>query len=102
MANNFMNLEMVIKGVNANVNRMVYMLDGFSVNYTRWIEYYLEYRALKKYVSYNEEFKKLLKDLGIALINADVSCTIEEEKSYNEWCKSIEQDLGYSRKMEIK
>ena len=100
--NSIMDIDIAIKGIHSNVERMKYILS-FDISYNKWMEYYLEYRALRRYSSYGEEFIKLGKELGKSLIDAkdNVSCTKEEEDSLNSWCESIIENLGYSKKLEI-
>ena len=90
-------LDSIFKSIQDNVDLMVFNLYNFDVSYVQWIEFCLEYNALKRYNYYGELFRSLSRDLGHALINASVSCTKEEEHSYTEWCFLIERDLGISK-----
>lgn len=100
MSENASKLESVIKAINDNVDMMVFNLFSFTVDYTKWVDYYLEYRVLKRYNDYVSDFVRLARELGNALYMADVNYTKEEETSYNEWHKQLSYDLGYSKKLE--
>ena len=94
-------IEKAVKAMGDNVNKMISVLYGPEVEYKKWVEYYLEYKALKRFDYYGEGFVSLAKELADALLDAEVICTSLEEVSVREWKRSLQHDLGKTKKLEI-